>query len=291
MLRKLTVGFLFVFALASCSAKQGNTVAQPRHEWIANSSFQDERTEFFWSKPPGDGPFPMIVFLHGHQDPASNLIGGRAFVDWGVLGNYAQAGFVAVSISQPGYGGSGGKPDFCGPRTQAAVTTVIDHFRVSKLIDPGKIAVEGVSRGAVVAAMLAARDPNLRAAVLIGGVYDLKAFYGNQCASRSKTPVAGSICESIRDEMPVTEDEFAHRSAMSHVVRIKAKVLILDGANDENAPVGQAQAFADALRKAGVTVELDVFPGMNHQIPLAKRQPIVNAFLKRSLGLTQQLPQ
>jgi dipeptidyl aminopeptidase/acylaminoacyl peptidase len=291
MLRKLTVGFVMVFALASCSAKKSNAVAQPQREWIANSSSPNERVEFFWSKPVGDGPFPMIVFLHGHQEPSTNRIGGKAFADWGVVGNYAQAGFVAVSVSQPGYGGSDGKADFCGPRTQAAVKTVIDHFRASRLADPGKIVVEGISRGAVVASMVAARDSTLRAAVLIGGVYDLKGYYNDQCVRGPDPSLADAICRSIKEEMPINKEEFANRSALNYAANIRAQVLILHGADDQNSPVGQADAFADALRKAGVNIELHIFPGTNHQIPLRARQPIVNAFLKRALGVAQELPQ
>ncbi len=288
--RKLTVEFLAVFALVSCSARWSNAAAEPHRESITNSSFSNERVEFFWSKPAGKGPFPMIVFLHGHQGPVGNRIGGRAFVDWGVLENYTQAGFVAVSVSQPGYGGSEGKPDFCGPRTQA-VRTLIDHFRTLKFIAPKKIAVQGVSRGAVVAAMVATRDPNLRAVVLISGVYNLKSFYNDQCANGPKTAIADSICRSIRQEMSIDEQEFANRSAINYAKRIKAEVLILHGAEDQNAPAGQAQAFAEALRKAGVTVEFEIFPGVNHQVPLATRQPIINSFLKRALGVAQELPQ
>jgi dipeptidyl aminopeptidase/acylaminoacyl peptidase len=87
------------------------------------------------------------------------------------------------------------------------------------------------------------------------------------------------------------EEDLANRSALNYASKIKSDILILHGAGDQNAPLGQAQAFAEALRKAGVGVEFDVFPGVNHQIPLPKRQPIINAFLKRTLGLTQELPQ
>ena len=291
MLRVSPFGFLIAVALVSCSAKSSSVGTQPQRELIANSLSQGEKAEFFWSKPAGDGPFPMVVFVHGHQEPASNRIGGRAFVDWGVLNDYSKSGFVAVAVSQPGYGGSEGKPDFCGPRTQGAVKAVIDHFRRSKFVNPNKIVMEGVSRGAVVASMVAAGDSKLRAVVLISGVYDMKLFYNTQCLSGSKTPVVGSICESIRQEMPVTDQGFSDRSARDYASKMKAHVLILHGAEDQNVPPAQAREFADALQKSGGDVELHIFPGFNHHIPLAKRQPIINAFLKRSLDLVQELPQ
>jgi|HubBroStandDraft_3_1064219.scaffolds.fasta_scaffold33707_2 dipeptidyl aminopeptidase/acylaminoacyl peptidase len=290
MLRQLTIGLLITLSLASCSAKSIGSTTQPQRELIANSLTPNERAEFFWSKPAGDGPFPMIIFLHGHQETGANRIGGRAFVDWGVLDGYAKAGLIAVSVSQPGYGSSEGKPDFCGPKTQAAVRAVIDHFRATKFVDPRKIAIEGISRGAVVAAMVAAHDANVRTAILIGGVYDLKGYYNDHCAPARKTSMPDSICQSISEEMPINDEEFANRSALDYAANIKAQILILHGAEDQNAPAGQAQTFADALRKAGANIELHIFPGVNHQIPLRARQPIVNAFLKRTLGLAQELP-
>jgi dipeptidyl aminopeptidase/acylaminoacyl peptidase len=171
------------------------------------------------------------------------------------------------------------------------VKTVIEHFRGAKFVDPGEIVIEGVSRGAVVASMVAAQDSKLRAVVLIGGVYDMKSFYNGQCLSSSKGPIAESICGSIRQEMPITDQGFAERSALMYASKIKAHVLILHGAEDQNAPAAQAEAFAAALQKSGANVELHVFPGFNHQIPLAKRQLIINAFLKRNLNLPQELPQ
>lgn len=292
MLRELIIGLVFAMSIASHAVASDDAAVQSQRELIANVSAPNEKVEFFWSKPAGRGPLPIIIFLHGHQEPSSGRIGGKAFVNWGALDDYSKAGFVAVSVSQPGYGGSEGRPDFCGPRTQAAVKTVIDHFRASKFVDTRKVAVEGISRGAVVASMLAAHDPDLRAIVLIGGLYDLQGFYNGQClGSKSKTAVADSICASIRVEMPEGREEFGNRSALNSAPGIKASVLILHGAQDANSPVEQAQAFYDALRKAGANVEIHVFPEANHQVPLKERKPIINAFLKRALGLTQQLPQ
>jgi dipeptidyl aminopeptidase/acylaminoacyl peptidase len=290
MLRRLTIWFLIAISLVTCSARKGGAVVESHRGLIANPLSRGESAEYFWSKPEGDGPFPLIVFLHGHQEPGSTRIGGRAFVDWGVLSDYAKSGFVALSVSQPGYGGSEGAPDFCGPRTQAAVRTVINHFRAAKFVDPTRIAIEGISRGAVVGAMVAAHDPEVRAVVLIGGVYDLKGFFAAHCRDGAKTAVSHSICDALQQEMTTSDEEFSARSALTLAGKIKAHVLILHGANDQNAPVQQARVFADVLQKAGVDSELHVFPGVNHQIPLAKRQTIIARFLERSLELSQKIP-
>jgi len=172
------------------------------------------------------------------------------------------------------------------------VKTVIDHFRESKFVDSNKIIIEGTSRDAGVASMVAAQDSKLGAVVLISGVHDMKAFYNMQCLSGLKGTAVRSICESIRQEMPVSDQGFAERSAMNYASNIKAHILILHGAEDQTAPAAQAQAFAATLQKSGAKVEMHVFPRFSQQmIPLATRQPIIIAFLKRNLNLPQALPQ
>jgi pimeloyl-ACP methyl ester carboxylesterase len=61
-----------------------------------------KRVEYFLEKPTGAGPWPTIVFLHGFQSPPGN--GGKDFVDWGVLGRFAKRGYLAIAVSQPGFG-------------------------------------------------------------------------------------------------------------------------------------------------------------------------------------------
>src|SRR5262249_3817681 len=159
-----------------------------------------------------------ILFLHGQQEPPRN--GARDFVGWGVLAAHAQRGFIAIAVSQPGYGGSDGPADFCGPSTQRAVQAVIEHFRRQPFVLPDRIAREGISRGAIVAAMVAAHDTKLAAIVLISGVYDLSAI------------PPGPIANDMKREGVRSRADLEARSALSAVTRIKAAALILNGARD-----------------------------------------------------------
>jgi hypothetical protein len=36
------------------------------HRWDKTKA-----VEMFWAKPEGNGPFPAILFIHGHQEPPS----------------------------------------------------------------------------------------------------------------------------------------------------------------------------------------------------------------------------
>ena len=97
--------------------------------------------ELFWAKPEGNGPFPAIPFIHGYQDPPRP--GGSVFARAGRLGLMAKRGYVAAALSQPGYGNSGGPPDFCGPFTQQAARVALDFLRRQTFVKPGKVALFG----------------------------------------------------------------------------------------------------------------------------------------------------
>ena len=97
--------FLLCLAYSPPSVFGGQSIQNNYgHEFIPNPVAPGERIEFFWDKPEGPAPFPVVVFLHGHQEPGPGRIGGRAFIDYGVLEAYARAGVLAVSVLQPRYG-------------------------------------------------------------------------------------------------------------------------------------------------------------------------------------------
>ena len=110
--------------------------------------------EAFVKKPAGRGPWPTVVLLHGYQTSPS--AGGMDFVNWGVLDKLANRGYLAVAVSQPGFGNSTGPADFCGPFTQHAVSGVIAKLRADG--QTSKVVMEGISRGALVAGLIAAHD-------------------------------------------------------------------------------------------------------------------------------------
>ena len=90
-----------------------------------------KQVEYVVRAHQGIGPWPTVVFLHGHQD--GDRPGGEVFVHWGVLDAFAERGYLAVAVSQPGYGCSDGPADFSGPFTQHAVSGVIVKLRAERL--------------------------------------------------------------------------------------------------------------------------------------------------------------
>jgi dipeptidyl aminopeptidase/acylaminoacyl peptidase len=230
------------------------------------------RVEVFWMKPERGGPYPAILFIHGHQERVRN--GGEEYVQPGRLSRMKEIGYVAAAISQPGYGNSEGMADFCGPRTQGAVRAVIDFLRRQPAVDPKKVVLAGYSRGAIVASMVAAQDAELGAVVLGAGAYDFFRWYPTALPGMNR---------NIEQEAGTSKEAFLARSAMQHVAAIRAPVLLLHGAKDDRNPVAETERFAEALKANGVNAKLVVFPSAGHNIPAQDLYREIVPYLRHTL--------
>jgi pimeloyl-ACP methyl ester carboxylesterase len=269
------VFFAIAISLLSCS----QPMAAAERITLLHPDDPGKSVEAFLERPPGHGPWPAVVLLHGYQ--AAPSAGGRDFVNYGVLDKLAKRGYLAVAVSQPGFGDSSGPPDFCGPFTQHAVLGVIAKLTAEGEIS--KVVIEGVSRGAVVAGLIAARPDAiavpLAGVVLISGLYDFEQF-----AANAKSSDAKDIVKSVIEETGGGSEALKSRSLLDIVRSVKTPMLIMNGAEDDRTDSGQARVLANRLVSQGVAARAIIYPGYGHQIPVEVRDKEIDPFIAASLG-------
>jgi dipeptidyl aminopeptidase/acylaminoacyl peptidase len=210
-----------------------------------------ERVHGFLVTPPGDGPWPTVMEVHGgptwlYQDTWMPLV--QAFVD---------AGFA---VAMPNYRGSTGygtawRDALIGnpglPETEDVVAG-LDDLVARGVADPARVIVRGDSWGGYVSLLCAGLHPDRWAGVVAGvPVADYLAAYEDE---------APSLQMMDRGLFGGGPDEFrtmyVERSPITYVDRVSAPVLILAGENDSRCPIRQIDNYADALRANGGEVEM-----------------------------------
>jgi len=229
----------------------------------------------------GDGPFPVVVFIHGGGD--------RSMFREGVF-SVAQQGCAAVTVQYrfaPKHTFPAQLDD-----VKDAVRHVRDHAKEWK-IDPDRIATMGGSAGAHLALLLATtgdEDPKdaktssaVKAAVSVAGPVDLTKRYPDA----SRYMVEDMLGQDRKADRAAQEKA----SPLFHLNAGDAPVLLIHGTKDELVPYDQATAFEEACKKAGVEAELFTIQDGGHGggtgDPKAWERSVIRsiAFLRKHLGL------
>jgi len=282
-LRRLVAGLVAIPCAAVGAQDSARAVIHDSLGVPAGGQF----VEYYWKAPAIGRPAPVIVFIHGHQD-GSPTPGGKAFVDYGVLDSVTAQGYVAVSVSQPGYGHSAGPADFMGPRTVAAVRAVIDHFRAQPFVQRDRIGLEGVSRGAIVASLVAAADTGIRAMVLISGAYDfVTPLDSTTAAGRRNIARRAIVRDDIARETDGSQGALRTRSALLQAKKIRAATLLLNGQDDDRTDPAQARLLAQRITANGVYAHAITYPGLGHAIPYELREREIRPFFRKYLAFAK----
>ncbi len=273
-----TVLFLSIIFLANISGVKAQNSFDIENGFVQHPDDPTKKVEYFMKKPVKSGPWPMVVFLHGHQDGVRP--GGKVFDEWGVLDRFAKRGYLAVAVSQPGYGNSTGPADFCGEATQNAVSAVISHLRKEGFVAKNKLVIQGISRGAMVASLIAAHDDSVSGIILISGLYDLTQFV----AEANKNQIKQAVMDSLIAETGGGAEALRTRSALPFAGKIKAATLILNGEKDDRTDPGQARRLAEEITRSGGKARAIIYPEYGHQIPVDVRNKEIDPFIENVLG-------
>ena len=258
--------------------KDDRTSLVIHHEFVFLSKYDERKIEIFWMRPEVQGHFPVVIALHGNQDPERP--GGAVWIH-GFLQRMVEDRFVSMAISQPGFGNSDGPADYAGPVSQDAVREVIQYLKKQSWVDPTRIGIFGVGRGATLAGLVAEQEPSLAALVLQAGVYDLPTEFDSLKSSSDKEDQAHAA--SIEKEIGKDASVFTSRSVVEGASQIRASTLILVGSRDYAPNVQAAHTLKTELESHGTAVKLVEVKRAGHVIPVDKRIEVVDPFLEDTL--------
>jgi dienelactone hydrolase len=201
---------------------------------VSYASPPGRRVAAFLVVPPGKGPFPAVIYLHGSQEDRTRLVVPAAWLAArGVVGLAVDSTFLRTGDS------GGGDPlqrleqdrDLT-LRTVVDLRRAVDLLRSLPQVDPKRIGFVGYSAGAKVGAMLAGVDHRIRAYDLMsGGSPSVRAFAG---------PAPAAIRPRVR--------RILHQVDPFRYVREAAPSALFfqDGLADEYVPRAQLAALARA---------------------------------------------
>lgn len=232
----------------------------------------------------GDKNLPTVLLIHGGPygirdnwgfDPQVQILASRGYAVLQV--NFRGSGGYGLPFQQAGYKEWGGK-------MQDDLTDVTRWAITQGHADPKRICTFGASYGGYAALEGAAREPDLYAcAIGYIGVYDLRLM-------RSRGDIGDSLYGLGYLDMVLgnDKDQLWARSPTAKADRIKAKVMLIAGGEDERAPAVHSENLRDALKRRGVEVdwlykrnEGHGFYTPENRLELQER---VLAFLEASLG-------
>jgi len=204
----------------------------------------------FLRKPPGTGPFPAVVVIHGGLVTAPTERLKDIALSLPQTSRFLAAGYVVVAIT---YRSRDADPQ--STLSLADSLAAIEHVRQLPYVDPKSIVVFGCSGGgdlavevaaATAVAGIASEEP---ASVLLTGILN------------KETPKSGER-HTPRDAEPLLADPQRYYTAQfqrltrEKIARIRSPILIQQG--DENSPLNRfnAQVLIPELRAAGKPLEV-----------------------------------
>ncbi|HEX6559999.1 MAG TPA: alpha/beta fold hydrolase [Longimicrobiales bacterium] len=225
---------------------------------------------------------PVVVTISGSgqqdRDESLSIVPGyKPFRQ--IAEALAARGIATLRYDDRGFGASGGDAARATSQDFADDVRGVLHYLLARPdIDAGNIFLLGHSEGAMIAPMVAASDATVRGIVLMAGPSRTGRRileYQNRYTIDRQPGMTPAHRDSLYRNALTMLDSIGAAQAWLHYFlsydplqtagRVRAPVLILQGATDRQITADQAAELAAAFRRAGNRdVSVHVLPGVNH---------------------------
>jgi dipeptidyl aminopeptidase/acylaminoacyl peptidase len=246
-------------------------------------SFDGESIPVFLFLPEGDGPFPVVVTVHGGPEGQWQpwySSGFGAFTQYLVSRGYAVA---APNVrGSTGYGKRFEHLDDVEKRLESVADLASLHawLAAHPEIDGSRAVVYGRSYGGYMVLAALAFQPELWAAgIEFVGISNLRTFLENTSEYRRAM--------REREYGSLSDPELLERlSPWSRLESIRAPLFIEHGRNDPRVPVSESEAIHRELVSRGVRCELVIYEDEGH--PIEKLPNRIDVF-ERALAFLEEV--
>jgi dipeptidyl aminopeptidase/acylaminoacyl peptidase len=202
-------------------------------------------------KPAGDGPYPVIIVIHGGPESQSRPSFSSTYQMW--------LKKLGAAIIRPNVRGSAGygkhymslDNGFKREDSVKDIGALLDWIATQPDLDKNRVAVYGGSYGGyMVLASAVHYSDRLQAAVDVVGISNFVTFLENTQDYRRDLRRA----EYGDERIPAMREHLQNISPLNHVDKINIPMLVIQGQNDPRVPVTEAIQMVDALRAQGQPV-------------------------------------
>ena len=280
---------VFILLIISClpfNKGQAEEMAFIVEEDITYGKGGDVELKLDLARPiKGRGPFPALVFIHGHGQNRKGY--------YHEIREAAERGYVAVSVDFRIFGmRENGKVKYPFPAQVQDVKCAVRWLRANARkykIDPNRIGVVGWSSGGHLSLMLGLTDPShglegrcgkkkyssrVQAVVSLAGPTELIRFY----QEKPKQWVVDSL-GGTPEEVP---EQYKRASPLTYVSKDDPPVLSVHGEKNHQVPLNQPELLDAKMREVGASHTLKIKKDGGHVVLVDKSVwEFLNEHLKR----------
>jgi pimeloyl-ACP methyl ester carboxylesterase len=237
---------------------------------VTGSPRELKRTEeTIWTFAVGHTVRPAkgtIILLHGI------CMTKEVMLLWAL--HFGAAGYRTVIVDLRGHGESGGDFITFGERESADLARVLDHLEKKGLVQ-GKVGVMGISYGAAVGFLWAARDPRVGAVVALEPYSGARRAVGDFMREVVRGPISHlkpATVDALMDQA-AKDAGFAWKvvSSYNSVALMSLPILFFHGAHDSLIPLWHS---AELMGYAAPGSRLRIMPDDDHESLVFRLDPI-----------------